>query len=365
MRRPSPRLGVMLVCVALLTAACGDSGGGDAAPLPVPHGERTDALRSVSARIKGSGASFPDAFYQEAIAGLHPAAPSLLVTYEALGSAAGREAFGVGLADFAGTDSLVGADDPIEDGSFLYVPAVASAIAIVVNLPTVEDLRLDAETLAAILQTDVDRWDDPAIAALNPDRDLPAIPIRVARRSDGAGTTKNLTRYLERSAPNWRLGSGDAIAWPPATEGGQQNSGVAQIVGDAEGAIGYVDYGNARELGLDMASILTASGEPVPPSVTSIAAAVDGAVLADDLTYDPIAVDAPSAYPITAPTYLLVRRHPDDPATARAVIGFVGWLITDGADTYGEELGFAPLPARIRSQALAALDELGRAVAPR
>lgn len=365
MPRPLFRLGAALLCAVLLTAACGDSRANDAEPLPTPHGVRTDALRSISGRIKGSGASFPDAFYQEAIAGVHPTAPSLIVTYEAQGSAAGREAFGVGLADFAGTDSLVDEDDPIEKGSFLYIPAVASAIAIVVNLPTVEDLRLDAETLAAILQTDITRWDDPAIVALNPGRDLPAIPIRVARRSDGAGTTKNLTRYIERTASNWRLGSGDAIAWPAATEGGQQNSGVAQIVRDAAGAIGYVDYGNARELGLDMASILTARGEAVAPSIASISAAVDGAELADDLTYDPIAVDAPSAYPITAPTYLLVPRRTGDPETARAVNGFIGWLITDGADTYGEDLGFAPLPDRIRSEALAALDALDGSVGHR
>lgn len=357
LRRPI-RLGALLLCTVVLATACGDSRADEAEPLPVPHGDRTDAIRDLSGRIKGSGASFPDAFYQEAVAGLAPVAPSLLITYEALGSAAGREAFGQGLADFAGTDSLVNDDDPIVEGSFHYIPAVASAITVVVNLPGVDELWLDAETLAGIFQADIIRWDDPAIARLNPDLDLPFLQIRVARRSDGAGTTKNFTRYLERSAPDWRLGSGDAIAWPAATEGGQQNSGVAQIVQDAPGAIGYVDQGNAKELGLHPVALMTADGEAVTPSIETIAAAVDAAELGDDLTLDPLAVDAPGAYPITAPTYLLVRRHYSDPETARAVAGFVGWLITDGADTYADELGFVPLPDQIRTEALQVLDEL-------
>ncbi|NLD76409.1 MAG: phosphate ABC transporter substrate-binding protein PstS, partial [Acidimicrobiales bacterium] len=236
-----------------VTSGCGDSGEREALPLPV--GPQTDAIASLSADIKGSGASFPDAFYQEAVAGLAPVAPKLRVTYEAVGSSAGREAFARRLADFAGTDSLVGDDEDLDPDEFVYVPATAASIAVVYNLDGVDDLRLDGPTLARIFQRDITRWTDPAVAALNPDVDLPDISITVARRSDGSGTTKNFTGYLDRAAEGvWRLGSDDTVPWPDATEGGQQNPGVAQIVHDAPGGIGYLDYGNAREIGMSMVS---------------------------------------------------------------------------------------------------------------
>jgi len=354
----SARLAATITALALLGAGCGDSRGGEAEPLARPVGAETDRLAPVSGSIKGSGASFPDAFYQEAVAGLHPVVPDLRVTYEAVGSSAGREAFGQGLNDFAGTDSLVDEDDPIGRGEYRYIPAVAASIAVVYNLPGVTDLRLDPETLAAVFQADVRRWDDPAIVALNPEADLPDRPIIVARRADGSGTTKNFTRYLDRAAPNWRLGGDDTVDWPASSEGGAQNTGVAQIVGDAVGAIGYLDYGNAHELHLDMAAIRNRAGSFVAPSIEGTRAAVAGSEPAGDLTYDPLDAPGEAAYPITAPTYLLVRPRYGDRGTGTAVVGFVRWLITDGADTYGPDLGFAPLPTRFRELALASLDRI-------
>ena len=344
--------------LGLVTQACGNSQPVRQAELAVPRGHQTDLVRAVHGRIKGSGASFPDAFYQEAVAGLHGVAPKLSVTYEAVGSAAGREAFGQGLSDFAGTDSLVGDDDPIAAGSFRYIPSVAAPIAVVVNLPGVKDLRLTPDTLASIFQGDVTRWNDPSISRDNPTSGLPGREIVVARRADGSGTTKNFTRYLDRAAGNWRLGAGDTVEWPAHTQGGQHNSGVAQIVIDTPGSIGYVDFGNAKELDLATASIRNRSGRWVAPSVASTRAAVDASRIEDDLTYDPIDAAGAGAYPITAPTYLLVRSEYRDAAKGEAVVAFARWLMTDGADTYAAEFGFAPLPERIRSRALASLDRV-------
>ena len=347
-----------VAALALVAQACGNSRPGRSADPAVPKGHETELVKTVHGRIKGSGASFPDAFYQEAVAGLHGVAPRLSVTYEAVGSAAGREAFGQGLSDFAGTDSLVGAADPIAAGSFRYIPSVAAPIAVVVNLPGVKDLRLAPDTLAAIFQGDVTRWNDPSIGRDNPTAVLPAREIVVARRADGSGTTKNFTRYLDRAAGNWRLGAGDTVEWPARTQGGQHNSGVAQIVLDTTGSIGYVDFGNAKELGLATASMRNRAGHWIAPSVTSARAAVDASRIEGDLTYDPVDAAGAGAYPITAPTYLLVRSEYRDAPGGRAVVAFVRWLITDGADTYAAEFGFAPLPERIRSRALASLDRV-------
>lgn len=345
----------LVLTLVVTTTACGDSGTPE--PLAMPEGEQTELVRSLGGSIKGSGASFPDAFYQEAIAGLGQVNGDMRVTYESVGSSAGREAFARRLANFAGTDSLVGDDEDIDPASFLYIPSTAASIAIVFNLDGVTDLRLDGPTLARIFQRDIERWDDPAIVALNPGVTLPDLGITVARRSDGAGTTKNFTRYLDSAAEGvWRLGADDTVEWPPDTEGGQQNTGVAQIVQDAPGGIGYLDFGNARQMGLPMAAMANREGNFVAPSVESTTAALAGAELDDDLTYNPLDGPGADAYPITAPTYLLVRTHYGDAATGEAVVGFVRWLITDGADTYAASVGYAPIPESFRVAAFAALD---------
>ncbi|CAN5887426.1 phosphate ABC transporter substrate-binding protein PstS [soil metagenome] len=352
--RAAPTAAVVGV-VALLAAGCGNSGTLES--VPEPTGTRTDAIVDVSASLKGSGASFPDAFYQEAVAGLGQVAPSLVVTYESVGSAAGREAFSQGLSDFAGTDSLVSAEDGIEAGSFFYIPATAASVAVVYNLPGIDDLRLDGPTLARIFQRDITRWNHSDIAATNDGIDLPDVAITVARRADGAGTTKNFTAFLESAVPDvWRLGSDDTVEWPAATQGGAQNPGVAQIVEAGIGGIGYLDFGNATELDLDMASIANREGAFVAPSVAGTVAALQGAELNDDLTYDPLDGPGVDAYPITAPTYLLVRSTYGDPTTGAGVVAFVKWLITDGADAYAADLGYAPVPPAFRQTAFDRLD---------
>ncbi len=359
----------LLAVCALLIAACGDSSGDDdststsgsndtgSSANSEPAGEQTDAIASISGSIKGSGASFPDAFYQEAIGGLADIAPGLTVTYEAVGSSSGREAFSQNLNDFAGTDSLVKDGEGIEEDDFFYIPTTAASVAVVYNLPGVDELNLDGETIAKIFQRDVTTWDDPAIAAINEGVELPSTGITVARRADGSGTTKNFTAFIEAAAPDtWTLGSDDTVEWPADTEGGQQNPGVAGIVSGTEGAIGYIDFGNAVELGLQMAKVANQEGNFIAPSVEATQAALASAELADDLTYKPLFGPGADAYPITAPTYIMVRSSYSDAAIGEAVVEFVRWLITDGADTYAADLGYAPTPDSFRTAAFEKLD---------
>lgn len=352
---------ILLAGATLITSACGDSGANDpgsgGSTATVPETATTHAVANATGTLTGSGASFPDAFYQEAVDALGDIAPELTVVYDAIGSSSGREQFGAGLTDFAGTDSLVKDEEKLEN--YLYIPTTAASIAVVFNLPGIDDLRLDGPVLADIFERRVTRWDDEAITALNEELDLPDTEITVARRSDGSGTTKNFTSFLDSAAEGtWTLGSDDTVEWPTDTEGGQQNPGVAQIVTDTEGGIGYLDYGNAAELGLDMASIRNQEGEFVAPSINSTRAALSGAEPGDDLTYDPLNGPGAGAYPITAPTYLLVRDSYADEDLRDAVVFFVSWLVTDGADTYAAELGYAPLPDSFRTRVLEALDTI-------
>ena len=191
----------------------------------------------------------------------------------------------------------------------------------------------------------------------NPDVELPDLEITVAHRSDGSGTTTNFTKYLEKASDVWRLGSGDTVDWPADTQGGERNTGVAQLIQQGEGTIGYVDLSDATELGLQFAAIQNKDGNYVLPTLEGTTAGLDGAEVADDLTYDPLDASGPDAYPITAPTYILVRANYPDPDTAELVKAFLTYLLTD-AQELAPEIHFAPLPESLQERALAQLDKI-------
>lgn len=341
--------GALAAIAALVIAGC-NSG---SQPSTDPSG-----ASGLSGELKGSGASFPDAYYQEVIAEMRGVAPDLRITYNSVGSGAGKKEFAQGLTDFAGSDSLVKPSDGIAADSFYYIPTVAAPITVSYNLNGVDQLRLSADTIAKIFQRDIATWNDPAIAADNPGVSLPATPITVAHRSDGSGTTNNFTKYLTAAVKDtWKLGSGDTVSWPADTQGGAKNTGVAQIIKQTDGGIGYVDLSDAAVLELTFAAIKNKDGNYVLPSIEGTTSGLNGAKVNDDLSYDPLNASGADAYPITAPTYILVKREYDDPAKAELVKGFVRFLLTEGQALAGE-VSFAPLPDSLRDKALTQLDKV-------
>jgi phosphate transport system substrate-binding protein len=350
-RKMLSRLVLVGVALAVLVAGCGggnndnggSSGGGDTA--------------NGSGQLKASGASFPDAYYQEVISAYKEKAPDVTVTYNAVGSGTGKKEFGQGLTDFAGTDSTVKDDDGVPAGSFLYVPTVAGPITVSYNLSGVDKLQLSPDTLANIFQVKITKWNDPAIAKDNQGVTLPDTSITVAHRSDGSGTTSNFTKYLTAAAPStWKLGSGDTVAWPSGTQGAEKNTGVAQIIKQTDGGIGYVDYSDAVETKLSLAAIRNKGGKFVAPSLEGATAAVAGAKVKDDLTYDPLNASGADAYPITAPTYLLLKPK-YDASKAKLVGDYVRFLLTDG-QPIAKDVNFAALPSGLQQKALAQLDKI-------
>ncbi|THV24538.1 phosphate ABC transporter substrate-binding protein PstS [Glycomyces paridis] len=337
--------GITAGTLALGLAACGggnddnEGGSGDLA----------------SGEINASGASFPDAFYAAAIGAYAEVNPDLIVSYNPTGSGTGKSEFGERLNDFAGTDSLVKDDDGVEAGSFQYIPTVAAPITVSYNVPGLEGLQIDQETLAGIFQGDISNWNDDAIAATNDGATLPDLDITLAVRSDGSGTTTNFSKFLEEATDTWTLGSGDTIEWPGNSVAGEKNTGVAQIIQDTEGSIGYVDLADASEVGLVTAAVENADGAFVAPSLEGATAALDGAELADDLSYNPLNAAGAESYPITAPTYLLIRTEYEDAAVAAGVKEFVTYLLTDG-QALAAENNFAALPTGLQEQALDALN---------
>ena len=350
--RPTAPFAAVLA-LALLAIACG--GGND-----TNTAAGADAGRPrLTATLNASGATFPKPFYEVAIAGYREVEPGVTVNYAGGGSGQGRQNLQDGVVDFAGSDGVVAAADvPKYKGEFLYVPTTAAPITVSYNLGDMRELTLDAATIARIFQRQVTRWDDPAIAASNPGVRLPATGITVARRSDGSGTTENFTKYLAAAAPGtWTLRSGSTVEWPADTQAGNGNQGVAQIVKATDGAIGYVDLSDAKASGLQFAKVRNKAGNAVTPSVAGATAALDGAELNADLTYNPLDADGADAYPITAPTWILVYKQQADAAKGQALKSFLRYLLTD-AQASADEVDYAPLPANVREKALAQVEAI-------
>ncbi len=347
---------LVLVGVALaglVLAGCGGNDSGTSSSDTTGGSE----LGSLSGELKASGASFPDAYYQEVISAFKGVAPGVTVTYNSVGSGTGKKEFGQGLTDFACSDSTVKDSDGVAAGSFLYVPTVAAPITVSYNLSGVDKLQLSPDTLAKIFQTDIKKWNDPAIAADNPGVTLPDKAITVAHRSDGSGTTSNFTKYLKAAAPSWKLGSGDTVAWPASTQGGEKNTGVAQIIKQADGAVGYVDLSDATEAKLSLASLKNKDGQYVQPTLEGTKAGLEGAEVNEDLSYNPLNASGATAYPITAPTYILVKTKYGDPKKAQLVKAFVKYVLTDG-QAIAKDVNFAALPSPLQQKALAQLDKV-------
>lgn len=312
----------------------------------------------LSGELTAAGASFPDAYYQAVIEDyLDDKAPDASIEYDPTGSGTGKERFKENLVDFAGTDSLVSDEDGIAEGDFLYVPTVAAPITVPYNLPDVKELHLSADVLADIFQANITKWDDPAIAKDNPDAKLPSTTITVAHRSDGSGTTSNFTSFLDDASDKWKLGAGDTVEWPKNSKGGEKNTGVADIVDKTEGAIGYVDLADATQLKLTPALIKNQDGEFVEPTLAGAEAALAGAEVNDDLSYNPLNAAGKDSYPITSPTFLLLRTEYDDAETGKLVKDLVKYILTDGQKTAADN-NFSALPKELADKALKQLDKV-------
>lgn len=346
----------LLLTLTLVGAACGGDDNEDNNASGDSSTDGGSDVSNLSGELNASGATFPDAFYQEVIEKFADKAPDVNITYNAVGSGTGKEQFGQGLVDFAGTDSLVKPGDGPADGSFLYVPTVAAPITVSYNLSGVDDLQLSPSTLAGIFQGDITKWDDAAVKTDNPDADLPSTTITVVHRSDGSGTTSNFTKYLDAAADNWTLGAGDTVEWPASTQGAEKNTGVAQLIKDSDGAIGYVDLSDAEATKLTFASIKNRDGNFVQPTLDGAKAALEGAQIADDLSYNPLNAPGADAYPITSPTFILIKPS-YDASKGKLVRAFLDYVLNDGQDA-AKGVDFAALPDQLRQRALQQLDKI-------
>ncbi len=242
----------------------------------------------------------------------------------------------------------------------LYFPDVIAPVTVSYNLPGLsKTLQLSAPVIASIFQAKITTWNNPAIAADNPGVTLPSTAITIARRSDSSGTTQNFTQFLvDATGDGWTLGSSSTINWPAASRGGSGNSGVASIIHSTPGAIGYVDYSDAKATNLTFASIKNEAGDYVAPSVAAASAAASQVTVKTNLTFSAIWAPGATSYPITAQSWVLVYETQASANTAKLLQAWVGYLLGAGQSLL-PGLGFAPLPASIDAMAKTQIAMIG------
>jgi len=211
------------------------------------------------------------------------------------------------------------------------------------------DLVLDGPTLADIFLGKITKWDDAAIKKLNPSVKLPSDAISVVHRADGSGTTFNFTDYLSKVSPDWKskVGSATAVEWPVGI-GAKGNEGVANNVANTKGSVGYVEYAYAKQNKLNYASMINKDGKTVAPTSEAFQAAAANADWNSVPGYGVILSDEPGAqsWPMTAATFILIHKQPQDPVAAGEALKFFNWAYSKGSKM-AEDLDFVPMPAAV------------------
>jgi len=341
--------GLALASMALFVAACSSSGSNSASG------------SGTSGTLNGSGSTLQLVYEQQAIQNFKSLQPNITVNYGGGGSGKGRTDLASGVVQYAGSDSPIPSDETasFKGKTVLYYPILIGPITVSYNLPGIKTLKLDAPTIADIFQAKITKWNDPKITALNPGVKLPSTAITIAHRSDSSGTTQNFSLFLDEGAPSvWKLGSSSTISWPANSRGGDGNGGVAQIIKSTPGAIGYVDFADAKASGLTWASIKNKDGNYVEPSTQSATAAASHATVKPDLTFSAVWAPGAKSYPITAQSWVLVYQKQSNSTITKNLKAYIGYLVGDGQKLLAQ-LGYAPLPSSIDQQAKAQLSQIG------
>jgi len=365
-----PTLGRTLGATAVAVAALALAGCGSDDNLP-----RADRATAGGAECGGKNTLTAEGStaQQNAIAVFNQAwrqvCPDKNLAYNPTGSGAGREQFVADQVDFAGSDSAITGAQAEQAAARCAgnppwnLPLVFGPVAVIYHLDGVDDLVLDADALARIFSGRITRWNDPAIAALNPDAVLPDQPVTPIYRSDSSGTTDNFQRYLATAAPqHWNKGAGSEFQGGVG-EGAQKSAGVVQAVQATPGAVGYVEKGFAEHAGMRFARIDNGAG-PVALTDETAGRAIDAAGFAGDghdliLDLDSIfGTTEPDAYPLVPPTYEIVCSAGYDPDTGAAVKAFLRFAATDGQPGLSAA-GYVPLPERFKQRLLAAVEAIG------
>jgi phosphate transport system substrate-binding protein len=306
-------------------------------------------------QINGAGATFPAPIYTKWFAEYNKLHPDVQINYQPLGSGAGIRQITARTVFFGASDGPMTPEQmQAAPGKILHLPTVLGAVVPIYNIPGVSPsgnnvLQFTGPVLADIFLGKITKWNDPAIAKANPGVTLPSADIVVAHRSDGSGTTYIWVDYLAKVSPEWkkRVGVNTSVNWPTGVAAAK-NDGVAAIVAQTPGAIGYVELIYALQTKAAYGTVQNYNGKFVKASVESVTAAAAEAAKSIPADYRVSITNAPGdgAYPISSFTWLLLYQDPKDKAQAKVMNDFVKWALTDGQKFCGD-LGYAPLPKNV------------------
>jgi phosphate transport system substrate-binding protein len=309
-------------------------------------------VAAQAADITGAGATFPAPVYSK-WAEAYKAQTGVGLNYQAIGSGGGIRQITAKTVDFGASDKPLKLD-ALNSAGLVQFPTVIGGVVPVINVPGLAagQLKLSGPVLADIYAGDVKKWNDPKIAAMNAGVKLPNLPITVVHRSDGSGTSFIFTTYLSIKSPAWasRVGANDAVEWPTGL-GGKGNDGVAAMVKQTIGSIGYVEYAYALQNKMAHVSLQNKAGAFVQPTEANFGAAAAKADWAHAPGYYLILVDqaGPTTWPIVGATFILVYKQQANAAEGQQVLKFFDWAYKNG-DAQAAQLDYIPLPAAVKDQ---------------
>jgi len=303
--------------------------------------------------LNGAGATFPYPMYSKWFSEYHKSHPEVQINYQSIGSGGGIRQVLAGTVDFGASDGPM-TDEQLAQSKtkILHVPTVLGAVVPAYNIPSVTgEVKFTPQALAGIFLGKITTWNDSAITSANPGVKFPSDPIVVVHRSDGSGTTFIFSDYLSKVSPDWQsqVGKGTSVKWPVGL-GGKGNEGVAGMIRQMQGAIGYIELIYAVQNSIPYGTVKNAAGDFVKAdlnSVTTAAASVKS--MPADFRVSITNPPGKGAYPISSFTWLLIPAQSKDPAKGKILNDFLNWMV-DSGQKMTADLTYAPLPATVASK---------------
>jgi len=317
--------------------------------------------RAQKVQINGAGATFPYPIYSKWFSEYNKLHPDVEVNYQSIGSGGGIRQLTAETVFFGATDGPM-TDEQLKGApaKVLHFPTVLGGVVPIYNLPGVGELRFTGPVIADMVLGKITKWNDPALVKLNPGAKLPATDVAIVHRSDGSGTTYIFVDYLSKVSPEFhqKVGVATSVNWPTGV-GGKGNEGVAGLVKQTPGAFGYVELIYALQNKIDFGSVQNQAGEFVRSSLESVTAAAASAASAMPEDFRVSITNAPGkgVYPISSFTWLLFYEDPKDKKSAKVMVDFLKWALTDG-QRYTKDLGYAPVPQNVVSLEMKAVGKI-------
>ena len=317
-------------------------------------GTQFAALADIT--LSGAGATFPQPLYERYIREMRKAHPDIKVNYQSIGSGGGVKQTIAGTVDFGASDAaMTDAEMAKVKGGVLLIPTAGGAVSVTYNLPGIKGLKLSRAVLSGIFTGKITTWNDPQIVKDNKSAKLPSSAIKPVVRADGSGTSFIFSNHLSAISPEFKsaVGVSKEPKWPSGFLKGKGNPGVAALVKQTPGGIGYVEYEVALKNGLSSALVQNGSGQYVAPNLKSANLALsDVQFPANFRAFD---ANSNQGYPIAGLTWLLIPKAQKNPAKAAAIKTMVKWILTNGQQ-FNDDLNYTSIPSSVAQRAIEAVE---------